>query len=663
MPDAPESSPESRPEKRPLWRRVSDRVPERYRPANWRVPERFHPANWKAPRFSKPDLRWSKWSSAQKITTISVASVLALVIGGWVALNLALADPRFGTPAINWTLHTFGNKTANVETARLQKPFTTTFVMQRLDWPARAEAEEIAIDVDLLGWLPGRPWAKSARIRNGEITLGAKKDEAKTFQPEQFVDTVDAENVVVRFTRRGKPREVTILTASGSFSRGTVTAEAEAGRSHLTFDGLSRKGGGFGGAVHAKGQNLKELADVLGASAPDTPPFDVRGELSTHARRWEVESITGRMGDSDIGGLVVVDLREEKPFLTVDLASRELDFDDMGVVFGIPIGTGRGETTNAEQRKSKAAFDRSARLIPDTRIDFGRLAAVNGDISFRAAKVIDAPAGITAMTLEATLRDSVLDFERALIRTGRGDVDAKIRINATKDPATTRASGTLENVPINRVVPTDYIRGSFNGKFALNLTGSGFRQAFGSATGEVGLWSNNSELAKIATEAAGLDIGEILLLMAQDKEREYIKSNCLAANLAVADGMVTAAPVVLDNNDSLILATGGFNLKTEALDLKVFAAPKDVSIGKLFGDIYVRGTLRNPDVQAPGSKGIIQVGISALLSSIAGPLAALPFIELGGGPDAPCQQLVADAREAGVSQDPTLKKRGPNQKS
>lgn len=628
---------------------------------NWpKLPERWRKnlGSWR-PKFRKPD--WSSWSRPQRIAAISAGSVLVVLLGGWIVLNFALASPSFGTPAVNWGLRTFGDKSASVATARLDRPFTTRFVIQTLDWPDRAEAESINITVDLLGWLPGRPWAKAIRIRNGDITLESKSANPSTFQPQDYVDRIDAENVVLHFVRRDKPKQVKIISASGSFSRGTVKAEAVSGRNHLTFDGLARQGGGFGGHVTAKGENLKDLAEIVGASAPDTPPFEVQGELATHMRTWSVSDITGRMGDSDISGLVKIDLRGKKPFLNVDLKSAELDFDDLGVVFGIPVGTGKGETTNAEQRANKAAFDRSARLIPDAMIDFARLKAVDADITFVAARVVDAPSGINAMNFKGELRDSVLDFERMQVKTGKGDLDAMVRIDARQDPASTTVSGTLENVPITRIINSPFIRGTLNGAFAINFTGSGFREAAGSATGEAGLWSRDSELAHIATEAAGLDLGEILLDLARedDGKREYLKSTCLAANLAFANGKVQFAPAVLDNKDSLILITGGADLRTEALDLKVFAAPKDVSIGKLRGDITVTGTLRHPDLHAPGSGPILQVGFAAILSSIAGPLAALPFIETGGGPDANCGQLLTDARTAGRELDPTLKKRVP----
>jgi hypothetical protein len=613
--------------------------------------------------FRMPE--WRDPPRPVRIALLTIGGILALLIVVWVVLNILLANARTGTPMINWALGTFADRSANVSTGKLTHPFADRFELRQLDWPGRAEAEDIQLTYDLFGFLPGRPWARKLYARNGEVMLEDNKDDRRTLNPQALVDAVEVENIHLKFMRRDKLRDVTIVQASGSFSSGNVSGEAVTGKNRITFDKLRREwDGGLRGGVTAKGENLKDLAEIVGASAPDTPPFDVNGELRMHQRTWSVEGLNGRVGDSDIGGVVSVDLKPEKPFLTVNLKSEKLDFDDMGVVFGIPVGTGRGETTNQEQRVAKARYDQSARLIPDTYLDFARLAAVNADISYEAPRVVDAPFGVNAITFQGELRDQVLDFSRFVVRTtGQGDLDARIRINAQDDPAKTVATGTLEKLPITRIVNTPLVRGTLNGRFALNMTGSGFREAFGSATGEAGIWSTNSEVAKIATEAAGLDLGEILLLPATNEDREYLKSRCLAGGLTFRNGLGELNPAVIDNKDSLIAASGHIDLRTEKLDIEVFALPHDVSIGKLFGDIRIRGTMRNPDISALDEKTILQAGLSALLASVTGALAALPFIEAGGEPDAPCAQLLADARNPSEAKTPPAKKEEPRKKS
>ncbi|GEM_PF-1137167 len=600
------------------------------------------------------NFRWRRPSRHVLIWAGSIVGVLAV---GWVSLNLLLANPATGTPMINWALGNFAGKDARVKVGHLEHPFSNRFMLQTLAIPGSITARELDIHYDLFGWLPGRVWAERVRVRDGDILLENKNEQnaGEAFNPASWINQIDAENVAIRFTLNDMPRKVTIVSASGSFANGSVRAEAVSGDNRLTFDGLQRDwGGSMKGRVTARGQNIKELAAVAGASAPDTPPFDISGDLSVQQMTWSIENLTGRMGDSDLAGLLRINLTNEKPMLTVDLTSKELDFDDLGVVFGIPVGTGQGETVNEEQKLAKDVFDRSARLIPHAVIDFSRLAAVNADISFVAEKIVDAPIGISAITLKGTLRDSILEFERAFVKTGAGDLDAKVRIDGTKDPAVTKATGRLENIAFSKVGAGDIMRGTLNGRFDVTLTGSGFREAAATTTGEAGFWSTNSETKKFIVEGAGLDIGEMLLIWAtEDKDNpEYIRSRCLAANVAFRNGLATLQPAVIENEDSLVAATGAVNLKDESIDIEVFARPHDVSVGTISGEIKLQGTLRNPSFEAMGGGAIAQGVFAALLGSISGALGLLPFVQTGGEPDAPCATLLADAKETNPRNNP-----------
>lgn len=604
-------------------------------------------------------VRTFKWRSPSRTIWIWTGSVVGVLVSAWVTLNILLANPSTGTPMVNWALGTFGNKNAHVRTGHLEHPFSDKFVLRTLTWPDAARASEIDVRYDLFGFLPGRIWATNVRIRDGEIILSSEENTSSApFNPQKYVNAIDAENVEIKFTRNGKPRVVKIIAAKGSFLDGSVSAEAVSGDNRITFDGLQRDwGGSLNGSVTAKGQNMKDLADIAGAAAPDSPPFELKGSLSVQGQTWSVEDLSGRMGDSDLSGLVRINLAAKKPFLTVALKSQKLDFDDLGVVFGIPVGTGRGETVNDEQKRAKAQFEKSGRLIPDAVIDFSRLAAVNADIDFVAAKVVDAPIGISAITLKGELRDSVLDFERAIVSSGAGDLDAKIHLDASKDPATTKATGSLSKLPISQFAPNNLIRGTLNGRFDLTFKGSGFRDAAATATGEAGVWSNNSELSKFATEGAGLDVGEILLLLvSEDKNKpEFIPSRCMAANIAFKNGQATLQPAIIENKDSLVAATGGVDLKTENVNIEIFAKPHDVSIGTISGDIRIGGTLRHPSFEALNEETVLQAAASALLASITGALGVLPFIQAGGEPDAPCAELLADARETNPRNNPAAK--------
>ena len=117
--------------------------------------------------------------------------------------------------------------------------------LRTLSWPGTAEAKEIDIQYDMFGFLPGRIWADKIRVVDAEVML--KADENKTpiaFDPQKYINTIDAQNVEIKFTHNNTPRVVKIVLAQGSFIDGSLRAEATSGVNKITFDGLQRDWGG-----------------------------------------------------------------------------------------------------------------------------------------------------------------------------------------------------------------------------------------------------------------------------------------------------------------------------------------------------------------------------------------------------------------------------------
>ncbi|MEQ1783845.1 MAG: hypothetical protein ABMA14_21010, partial [Hyphomonadaceae bacterium] len=233
-------------------------------------------------------IRAIPWTKPPKTFLIWTGSIFGVLVGAWVILNILLANPATGTPMINWALGTFVNKDAQVQSGQIEHPFSNKIMLRTVTWPGSADASEIDIRYDMFGFLPGRIWADNVRIRDANLMLPSGDNKAPaTFNPQQYVNTIDAANVAIKFTHNKKPREVKIVLAQGSFVDGSVSAEATSGDNRITFDGLQRDWGGtLRGSITARGQNLKDLAEIAGAAGPDTPPFDIKGSLSVQSQTW-----------------------------------------------------------------------------------------------------------------------------------------------------------------------------------------------------------------------------------------------------------------------------------------------------------------------------------------------------------------------------------------
>src|SRR3954464_5483068 len=101
--------------------------------------------------------------------------------------------------------------------------------------------------------------------------------------------------------------------------------------------------------MHLKGPDLADVFPLLGIPAPSTPPYDLAGQLKRTEKEWRLENMKGKIGNSDVTGVVAVEPREKRNFLTAKLVSNNLDFDDLGPLIGLPPNT--DETASKEQKK------------------------------------------------------------------------------------------------------------------------------------------------------------------------------------------------------------------------------------------------------------------------------------------------------------------------
>src|SRR5690606_16893943 len=151
------------------------------------------------------------------------------------------------------------------------------------------------------------------------------------------------------------------------------------------------------------GPDLADLYLITGVTTPNTPPYEVSGDLTRNGDRWRFADFAGTVGDSDLAGEVVVDKAGDRRRVEADLVSRSLDLDDLFAVVGGAPGVGGGETASAEQRAMAAALRGQGRLLPDSPLHAERLRVMDGRLDFRAASVRRNDLQVTGVRLGARL--------------------------------------------------------------------------------------------------------------------------------------------------------------------------------------------------------------------------------------------------------------------
>jgi uncharacterized protein involved in outer membrane biogenesis len=163
--------------------------------------------------------------------------------------------------------------------------------------------------------------------------------------------------------------------------------------------------------------------------------------------------------------------------------------------------------------------------------------------------------------------------------------------------------------------------GEINGDAALDARGNSVAALLGSASGELKLLMNDGAISRNLLETAGLNVGNIVLgKLFGDRT---VKIDCAAADLAAQDGLFRTRLFVFDTQDALIDVKGTVNFADEKLDLDVTPHTKGFRVLSLRSPLYVRGTLKNPDVGVHAGPLLARGAGAVALGVVAAPAVAL----------------------------------------
>lgn len=580
---------------------------------------------------------------------------LAIFLAFILLFALSLTWSKIATPVVNKGLDWWGPENSRVDRARLRFPQLLILSVEEGNIGDYGGISVADLTYNPFGFIPGLAWLPNIEGQQGRFVIPPRDPEAEPFALDirKIINNVELSKVDIVFTDRQQERRVlAISSAAGSIHSGNIAVSATGGGATIQITGVRDETNAdmLGGTLRIRGDNVKDIAAFAGLAAPDTPPYDLSINYSLSGKTADLNIQQGIVGDSDISGPMTVNFAGDVPVLDANLSSQNLDLDDLGIVFGIPVGTGEGETVGEEQQRAKQAFEQSNRMIPNVEIDFNRLDSLNGRIRYEAQSVKAASVNMTGLALDINIDGRLVEARQIEATFPQGQLQAYVTLDAGQSPAKADVKGNLDNITMDALALSGLAEGNIEGDFEFTTFGNNFRDAAASATGDIALWSTDFRLISIGSELVGLDLGEaFMLLLAGEEKTDFTRARCIAFMAQLEQGVGTIEPGVIDTTDSLILLDGGFNLGNEAIDVDVRADAKDASIGSLFGDISLGGSFRNPSVSVISEETILQAGLTALLGALTGPLAALPFIDTGDGNDAPCESLLARAQAAADS--------------
>ncbi|MBD8698375.1 AsmA family protein [Sphingomonas sp. CFBP 13714] len=374
--------------------------------------------------------------------------------------------------------------------------------------------------------------------------------------------------------------------------------------------------------VTARATDLKLIDAVIEAGLFRTQPVSFSAHVRHDQPKWTVTQLKGVVGRSDFTGHVSVDKQDGRSKVDGAIVSRQFDFGDLA----------------SDEGKAKgAALERAIgpRLVPNTRIDIGKIDTTDARMAFRIKRIVSAQGASPILSARGVLAidHQLLTLSDLDARLPHGRVEGKLTVDQ-------RGDRKVPMVDINLRLRGSSVQdlagggGEFSGNVSararLRGPGTTIRAAVGNANGTIGFVARDGQLPQGIAAALGFDAARALL--AKDGERAGLR--CVVLKLDVTRGHGRIDPMIVDTTASLLRGQGSVVFPGETLNIRLTGTPKQHALLRVPGSAYMTGTIERPAVTIPPevkSVGNIFKAIGRAITGKQGPTAR----------DADCSGLAA----------------------
>lgn len=424
------------------------------------------------------------------------------------------------------------------------------------------------------------------------------------------------------------------------------------------------------------GNDLADGYYLTGVALPNTPPYSISGHLHAVGTKYEFSDVKGRLGGSDINGLMTVQFKNSGyPAVSADLTSHSLNLADLAPLFGGSAPTPKEEAQaqhdkgHPSKAKAKHAVASTVKtgltakgaekkvppgpfLLPTAKLQVDRLRGMDATLRYRADEVKSQTLPLKKVALRVQVRNDVLRIDRFVFTLPEGEVAGTAVIDAREHVPTEHLDVRLTHVQLAQFHTKGTTKPPFEGMLVgrLKVHGEGdSMHAFAStADGTLSIVVPHGQIEQAFAEFAGIDVARGLgLLLKKDQKQTTVR--CGVADFEARNGVAKVQQVVFDTTPVILTGLGDVNLRDERIHMQLTGAPKKFRFAVLRTPVEIRGTLRHPAVGLKGSKLLAQGAVATVLGAIGTPLAAVAaFVDPGLNKSADCQQLLADAKSMGA---------------
>ncbi len=423
-----------------------------------------------------------------------------------------------------------------------------------------------------------------------------------------------AEPIVAEFNRikaENRPDRL-ILAAAGTYQQRSFDLDAEGGGISLLRDEAkpypltvalvvgstkARLSGtmvdpiqflGFDAELALAGNNLAELFPILGLPLPSSPAYELEGRLTSSKGLWRLDDFTGRLGGSDMRGMLVVETGREVPLLRADVTSTALRIEDLqGFV---------GEDDDAGKRRASArgGDDEGGLVLPREPFNLEKMKALDAEVQFEGKRIVTGGMWLNDVATRFTLKGGRLVVDPVRFGVVGGSVAGMLVIDASRRIPELRADLKLRRLDfailMQGIDPQKVSTGKIGGRTDIVARGRSVREMALNAEGRVLAYMSGGTIGNQILEMIALDLPQLVADWFSGGG-EVWAINCAIFPFTIRDGVIGSNHLLLDAPYDTIVGMGHIDLASERLEFKLTSKPRDFSLFNTPSVITVRGSL------------------------------------------------------------------------
>jgi AsmA family protein len=431
------------------------------------------------------------------------------------------------------------------------------------------------------------------------------------------------------------------------------------------------------------GNDLADVYYLTGLALPNTPPYRLSADVGHRGTLFRMDDLKGKLGSSDIEGMVEIETGRKRPKFTAQLRSDTLNMVDLAPTLGQPAAAANtlapantssppdtspppqglpAAPTSTRKHAARAAQTTPAaqRLFPDADLQVNRVRGMDADVNYQARSVMAPKMPMKEVRFHLLLNNGVLKLDPLSFVLDSGKFDGNVTIDAGKEVPESTIDMGIDNVDLGQFKSAKLkeppLQGSMSGRLKIHGYGASVHKLASSADGTLSIALPTGQMNEALAELTGIDVTKGLgLLLSQKEPNAAIR--CGVIDFQAQKGTLDARSVFIDTTNVLITGRGHVNLDNERLDLSLQGDPKKVRFFRLRSPITLHGTLLHPAVGVKPENLVAQAGIAAALGTLLTPFAAaLAFIDPGLAKNKDCSAVIAEAQADVNDQSPPAAK-------